>query len=82
MTDRDIERQELQAMFDRLDHEVDLLYQALDAEDQDMESDYAEKVVRSQLESIGEVVESMSTKVGDGEKISVTTPSQLGADKE
>lgn len=76
-----IKQEELDAMFERLDHEVDLLYQAIDGRGEDMEAEYAEKVARSQLESVGEVVESMSEHIGEGEKISVTTPSQLEQDE-
>lgn len=74
----EIEEQELNSVFQRLDSEVDLLYQALEARGEDIDESYSDKVMRSQLESIGDTVESMSRYLGDGEKIAVTTPSQLG----
>lgn len=73
-----IEKKELNEMLNRLNQEVDLLHQAIDESGKGMNEKYAEKVARSQLEDIGEVVESMSQHIGDGDKISVTTPSQLG----
>lgn len=82
MDEDKIRQEELDSMFDRLDHEVDLLYQAINGRGDEMEADYADKIARAQLESIGEVVESMSTHIGEGEKISVTTPSQLEQDEE
>jgi len=72
-----VEKQEFRAMFDRLDHEVDLLYEAITGKEEQLDDDYAEQVARAQLESIGEIVEVMSENLGDGEKISVTTPSEL-----
>jgi len=70
-------QQELNEMFEQLDHEVDLLYQALEKRGAELEENYAEKIARSELENIGEVIEAMSQHLGNGEKISVTTPSQL-----
>lgn len=80
MDKTEIEEQELNSVFNRLDSEVDLLYQALEARGEDMTKDYSDKVMRSQLESLGDTIESMSRYVGDGEKVAVTTPSQLGND--
>jgi hypothetical protein len=80
MDRQDIEDEELDRIFNRLDSEVDLLYQALEARGSDMDEDYSDRVMRSQLESLGDSVESMSRYLGDGEKIAVTTPSQLGKD--
>lgn len=78
-----IKQEELNGMFDRLDHEVQLLYEALEGRGDDIEKEYADKVMRAQLENLGEVVEVMSKHLGDGEKVSVTTPSQLNMeDKE
>jgi hypothetical protein len=82
MDKQDIEEDELNAMFQRLDSEVDLLYQALDDSGEDIDEEYSERVIRSQLESMGDVIEAMSRYVGDGEQISVTTPSQLGSQEE
>jgi len=80
MDRQDIEDEELDRIFSRLDSDVDLLYQALKARGSDMDKDYSDRVMRSQLESLGDSVESMSQYLGDGEKIAVTTPSQLGKD--
>lgn len=81
--DRDkVKEEELKGMFDRLDHEVDILYQALYDRDESVDTEYAQKVIRSQLEDIGEVIESMSKNVGEGDAISVTTPSQIEGDKD
>lgn len=80
MDRQDIEDEELDRIFNRLDSEVDLLYQALEARGGEMDKDYSDKVMRSQLESLGDSVEAMSQYLGDGEKIAVTTPSQLGKD--
>lgn len=77
-----IEEEELRTMFDRLDQEVDLLFQALEGTEGELEDEYGQKVARSQLESIGEIVEAMSQRVGAGEMISVTTPSQLEDDEQ
>lgn len=75
-----IKEEELRGMFERLDHEVDLLYQALEARGTDVDEEYSDKVMRSQLESIGEVTEAMTEHIGEGEALSITTPSQLNPD--
>lgn len=77
MVKEEIREEELKGMFDRLDHEVDLLYQALEARDDDVTREYSDMVIRAQLEEIGEVVEALTNHVGDGEALSITTPSQL-----
>lgn len=82
MDKEELEEEELESMFNRLDHEVDLLFQAIDGKGENLEPDYANKVARAQLESVGEVVESMSEHMGEGDMISVTTPSQLKKDED
>jgi len=77
-----IQWQEFKGMFDRLDQEVDLLWRVMDSRGEDMDKEYAEQAMRAQLETIGEVVESMSEHLDDGRSVSVTTPSDLGDDEE
>jgi len=74
----EIEQQELMGMFDRLDHEVDLLWEALN--NSNLDKEYREKVLRGQIENIGEVIEVMSEHIGEGEQISITTPSKIEQD--
>lgn len=82
MDKEEIKEQELRGMFERLDHEVDLLYQAVNDRGDDLDKEYSDKVIRAQIESTAEVLETMSQRVGEGEKISITTPSQLGREEE
>lgn len=80
MEPEDIWEQELRGMRDRLNHEVELLDQAAENRGVHIDEDYADRVLRGQLEEIASIVESMSEHVGEGEAISITTPSQLEGD--
>lgn len=80
MTDK-TDKEEFEEMARQLDGEVVMLIQALDGHGGKLEDDYAEKVMRSQLEEIGDLVESMTHLLGSGEAISVTKPSELEGDE-
>lgn len=64
-------------MKDQLNQEVEMLNHAISGYREHLDEDYAGKVMRSQLEEIGNLVEQMSSEVGPGEAISVTDPSEL-----
>lgn len=62
---------------DRLDKEVYLLLQASEKRGQELDIDYAEQIMRGQLEEIANLTESLSNSIGSGEMISITKPSEL-----
>lgn len=61
----------------QIETEAKMLMEAVDARGIDIDEDYADKVIRSELEELGELVETMSEAVGQGQAISVTKPSDL-----
>lgn len=77
MDSNSIKQNELEAMADRLEGELELLSEAVENRGGELDAGYSDKISRAQLESMGEIIESMSQQLGDGDKISVTTPSQL-----
>lgn len=62
---------------DRLDKEVYLLLQASEKRGQELDVEYAEQIMRGQLEEIANLTESLSNSIGSGEMISITKPSEL-----
>lgn len=77
MDKEEIREEELAGMHDRLQHEASLLDKAMDARGEHVTEEYSDKVLRAQLETMGEVIESMSQHIGEGDAVSITTPSQL-----
>jgi hypothetical protein len=77
MDKEQIREEELAGMHDRLQHEASLLEEAMNARGDHVTKEYSDKVIRAQLETMAEVIESMSQHVGEGEAVSITTPSQL-----
>lgn len=69
--------EEFKEMMNRLNKEVEILEDVVGEEVEHSNENYTEMVAREQLESIGELVETMSQYVGRGEKIDVVTPSKL-----
>lgn len=72
----DLTSEDRQAI-DRLDKEVYLLTQVAEQRGSEMDKEYAEKVMRNQIEEIANLTESLSHSIGEGEMISITNPSEL-----
>lgn len=70
-------QEDLNEIFEMLDTEVDILYGALNKRGGEFDTNYADKIIRGQLEDIAESIEAMSRTVGSGEAITPTTPSEL-----
>lgn len=71
------DEEEFERMAEQLDNEIIQLGEVLDKFGDEMDRDYATKIMRSQLEEIGDLTESMSHKLGAGEVVSVTTPTDI-----
>jgi len=76
MTNSDLTSDDREAI-DRLDKEVYLLVQAADKRGEEMNIDYAEQIMRGQIEEIANLTESLSHSIGSGDSISITNPSEL-----
>jgi hypothetical protein len=63
----EIRNEELKGMCDRLQQEVDLLHQIVNANQDQIEYDYAIRTSRSQIRTIREVARSIDFHIGDGD---------------
>lgn len=68
---------EIDQMVQRLSDEVETLEMTTINKDVAVDEEYLERVARSQIETIAELVESMSEVIGEGEMISISSPSEL-----
>lgn len=76
MVDSDLTSEDREAI-DRLDKEAYLLQQIADKRGGEIDTEYAEKLMRAQVEEIANLTESLSNSIGSGESISITKPSEL-----
>ena len=74
--------EEIYSAMDQLEHEVKVLAHAVDDIDKDYDEEYARKIMRAELQEIGELIESFAEIVGEGEAISITTPELSDEDNE
>jgi hypothetical protein len=70
--EKDQERlEEIHTLMNQMEHEIEILAHSVDNIDEDYEAEYSRKVMRSELQQIGDLVESFANVIGEGEAVSV-----------
>lgn len=82
MTSEKIKQEELNELVNRLSSELELLDQAVNNRGGELNREYADKIIRAELEEMAPLIEAMSEMIGPGEAISVTSPSMLEENQE
>lgn len=72
MDEKDQKIEEIHALMTQIENEVEILAHSVDNIDRDYEEEYSRKIMRAQLQQLGELVESFSEVIDEGEAISVS----------
>lgn len=65
--------EEIETLMTQLEHEVEILAHSVDNIDRQYEEEYSRKVMRGQLQQMGELIEAFSEIIDEGEAISVAS---------